>query len=646
MQKSIHQILKDHWGYIQFRPLQEDIINSVLQGNDTLALMPTGGGKSICFQVPAMALEGVCIVISPLIALMKDQVNQLKARGIPASAAVSGMTSREIDATLDNCIHGKEKFLYVSPERLGTEIFRLRLQKMNVCLIAVDEAHCISQWGYDFRPAYLNIAEIRNELPDVSVLALTATATHEVQEDIMRRLNFHKQNIFKKSFERKNLSYSVLEVDDKLTKMASIFSKVPGSGIVYLRSRKRTVEIANYLKSKKISAGYYHAGMASDERDKAQQLWMEGKMRVMAATNAFGMGIDKGDVRSVVHLELPDNIESYYQEAGRAGRDEQKAYAVLLYNNSDRVDMERRVSIGFPEKSQIRNVYNALGNNFQIPEGSGKGMSFDFDLPAFSSSYNFPVRECYNSLRLLELQGLISISESLKMQSRVRLNIRAGELYEFQVKNKELDNFIKALLRTYGGLFDNYVDISEDLLSKRLKITVADVVSYLNRLSKLNVVEYFPASEKPKITFMESRIPPGNLAIDKNLLEARKVKYIQRAKAMLNYAEAKDKCRSLMLLSYFGEESWHRCGVCDYCVKRNKSGVSDLEFESITQEVKEKLNEREHSLEELMSLLSRHSEESNQRVIEWLLDNEYIGFSAGNNLKWINTKNSKAEIEN
>ncbi len=634
MKTLISQVLARHWGYSQFRPLQEEIILSVLEGKDTLALMPTGGGKSLCFQVPALAKDGICLVISPLIALMKDQVEGLRKKGIPATAVVSGMSRNEIDISLDNCIHGKEKFLYLSPERLSSDAFLERLVHMKVNLLAIDEAHCISQWGYDFRPSYLKIADIREHLPGVPVLALTATATPEVQDDICRKLNFRHENLFRKSFERKNLSYVVLREDDKVQRMLKVINNVPGTGVVYVRTRKRTREVSDLLNRNNIKAGYYHGGMPAAERTKIQDQWMSGELRMVVATNAFGMGIDKGNVRSVIHLDLPESLEAYYQEAGRAGRDEQKSYAVLLYNQSDKAEMEQRAVTNFPDLSKIRKVYQGLGNYLNIPVGSGKGISYDFSLVDFCTEYNFSVHETFNCLKVLELQGLIELTENVEIQSRIHFTAHRDELYDFQVKNPLLDNFIKFLLRSYAGLFDDFVFIQETQLARRMGAEPAQVKNHLQLLDKLKILSYLPSSESPRLTFLEHRIESRHMRIDKQNLQDRKERYLVKAKAVINYATERFRCRSQMLLAYFGEETWHRCGVCDYCLGRNKSGVSDLEFEELSRKIETMLRNDKFTLHDLINHLPATKEETSLKVLEWLIDNEKISYFQGNYLCW------------
>jgi ATP-dependent DNA helicase RecQ len=632
--QSIHQVLTRYWGYSTFRSLQQEIIMSVFEGNDTLALMPTGGGKSICFQVPTMAKDGICIVVSPLIALMKDQVENLLKRNIPATAIVSGMSRNEIDIALDNCIYGREKFLYVSPERLSSEVFLERLQKMNVNLLAIDEAHCISQWGYDFRPAYRKIAEIRQVIPHVPVLALTATATRTVEKDIVDKLKLKKPNVFRKSFERKNLSYVVLYEEDKLNRLLKVINGIQGAGIVYARTRKRTQDVAAFLVRNKIKAEFYHAGLNSEARNKVQDNWMKDKTRIVVATNAFGMGIDKSNVRFVVHCDSPESIEAYYQEAGRAGRDEEKSYAVLLFNSNDRTELEHRLEISFPEINKIKNVYQAIGNYLKLPAGAGKGVSFDFDLGVFCNTYNLPVAETFNCLKILELQGLLSASEAIALQSRIHFLYRAEQLYEFQVKNPALDHFIKVILRSYEGIFDDYVNIKESDLANRGAIKKEEVVRLLVKLEGLKVLSYLPANDKPQLTFLEERLEAKNFTIDRENLADRKKRFLERARAFLNYAESHHRCRSQLLVSYFGETDTMRCGICDYCLERNKADVNDLEFGRIQNEVKTHLLKEPATLHKLIEQIHPSNENKTMRVIEWMIDNEQIGYAEGNLLEW------------
>jgi len=630
----IRQILTKFWGYSDFRPLQEDIILSILEGRDTLALMPTGGGKSICFQVPAMAMEGTCVVISPLIALMKDQVSRLRSKGIPAVAVVSGMSRNEIDIALDNCVYGKEKFLYISPERLTSEILRERLPKMNVNLLAVDEAHCISQWGYDFRPSYLQVAEARQLIPNVPVLALTATATPEVKKDIQEKLHFKNEHVFQKSFERKNLSYVVLQEEDKLNRLVSIISKVNGTGIVYARNRKKTKEVAELLLKKKISAAFYHAGLASATRSKVQDDWMKGETRVMVATNAFGMGIDKENVRFVIHLDIPESLEAYYQEAGRGGRDEKRAYAVLLYNNNDRTEIEHRTELNFPEVAEIRKTYQALASYYQLPVGSGKGVSFDFDIAEFCTTYNLRIPVVFSCLRLLELQGLISTTESVDLHARIHFLMDNQKLYDFQVRNQRFDHVIKVILRSLGGVFDDYVNLNENEIAVRAGYSKTELMQQLTMLDKMHVLSYLPAKDAPQLVFTEERLDIRDVHIDRQHLAVRKKRYLARIKAMIDYSTCKTKCRSQMLLSYFGEEISHRCGSCDYCLQRNKMGISELEFSQVESQLHTLLSSKSLALRDIFIHIRTPGEDKTLKVVKWLIDNDKIRYVKGDLLGW------------
>lgn len=633
MSSNIHQLLTRYWGHATFRPLQEDIIRSVLDGKDTLALLPTGGGKSICFQVPGLALEGMCLVISPLIALMKDQVERLQSKELPAHAIISGMSRKEIDAVLEKCAYGKVKFLYVSPERLSSDLFLARLERMKISLIAVDEAHCISQWGYDFRPSYLQIAAIREHLPGVPVLALTATATPEVEKDIQDKLKFNAYCALKKSFERKNLSYVVLHTDDKPARMLKVIKGVGGSGIVYVRNRKRTRELCEYLTRNGISASFYHAGLTMDEREMVQHEWMKGKKQVMVSTNAFGMGIDKSDVRFVLHMDLPESPEAYFQEAGRAGRDEQKAYAVLLYSDSDRAELERRAAIEFPSLPEIKQVYAAIGNYLQLPVGSGKGASFDFDVNAIGQQYDLKSAMILSSVKTLELQGLLAYSDTPGFHSRIHFLVKPDQLYEFQVKNPALDRFVRILLRSYEGLFSDYVQLREKEVAARCSIPVVEAVAHLRKLHQLQVIDYRPATDEPQLTFTEERLDAKDLYIDREHLSERKRRFMERAEAMLRYATDTETCRSLSLLHYFGETAPTRCGVCDSCLERNKSEMSDLEFGQAESKIVGLIGNGTSNIRELIPLLQPISEAKALNVIGWLLEHGKIRYRNADELE-------------
>ena len=623
---STKEILEKYWGFKNFRETQEEIIDSVLQGNDTLALLPTGGGKSICFQVPALVKEGICIVISPLIALMKDQVDNLVNKGIKAVAITSNMHKREIDIALDNCVHGAIKFLYLSPERLETEIVKVRLQKMNVNLIAIDESHCISQWGYDFRPSYLKIEAIRELLPNIPILALTATATTIVVKDIQEKLRFKKTNVFQKSFERKNLSYVVIHEEDKLLRLLKIGNNLKGVGIVYVRNRKKAQDVASYLVSNKIAADFYHAGLDPKIREQKQINWMQNKVRIIVCTNAFGMGIDKPDVRFVVHLDLPDSLEAYFQEAGRAGRDEQKAYAILLYNNGDKLETERIVNTSFPSIEEIKQTYQALANYYQMPTGSGAGVTLNFDIIAFCDTYKLQALTVYNCLKFIEKEGYISTSDNLSQASRIKFEINRDDLYKFQIASPAFDSFIKLLLRSYSGLFENFVKINEFELSKKSNTSREEIIKKIQYLQKYNVLTYAAQSDKAQLTFEKERVDVKNLSISKNNLQVLKQKAIERLEAVINYAESKKKCRNQILLAYFGETDSYNCNQCDICLEENKKTLHVDEFEAISRQVKELLSMHPMTLSKLINALTEGTEDKRIRTIQWLLDNNQLKY--------------------
>lgn len=573
MPSIIHEILKKYWGFSSYRPLQEDIINAALDKKDTLALLPTGGGKSICFQVPAIVNEGTCIVVSPLIALMKDQVANLRSRNIAAVAITSTMRQREIDIALDNCVFGKYKFLYVSPERLQTEMFMARVKKMNVNLLAIDESHCISQWGYDFRPSYLKIAELRKLIPKVPVLALTATATPEVIEDIQDKLEFKERSVFTKSFERKNLVYLVQQEDDKLGRLLRLIQKTGGSGIVYVRSRKRTDSIAKELQARNIVAESYHAGLTSETRDIRQAAWIKGQVQIIVATNAFGMGIDKPDVRWVVHFDLPDTLEAYYQEAGRAGRDEKRAYAIVFYDSNDIEELERKVKLSFPEKEFIRRVYKGLGNYLRLADGAGLNESFAFDLKSFCKRYELNPMETLSALKILSQEGVISLSEAITQPSRIMFLLDKKSFYNLEIKESKASKVLQVLLRSYSGLLDNYVTIDESLIAKRLNITRTAIIKQLTAFSKRKIIDYIPASDQPILTFTTEKMPAKNLIISKENYDWRKERALEKKDKMVDYVMG-DHCRSAFLLEYFGQKDAPKCGVCDYCREQNPDSAT------------------------------------------------------------------------
>ncbi|HEY4650275.1 MAG TPA: ATP-dependent DNA helicase RecQ, partial [Pontibacter sp.] len=609
--QDIHHILKTYWGYEQFRPLQEDIVRSVLAGKDTLALLPTGGGKSICFQVPAMAMEGICLVITPLIALMKDQVEQLKKRGIPAVAIYSGMNRREIDITLDNCVYGNVKFLYLSPERLLTEIFQERVKRMKVNLLAVDEAHCISQWGYDFRPPYLQIAELREVLPKVPVLALTATATEQVRQDIQEKLRFKEQNLFVKSFARANLSYSCLYTEDKVGRLLEILQRMPGQSIVYVRSRRQTAELAKFLQSRQIAAAAYHAGLKFEQRSAAQQAWIDDKVRVIVATNAFGMGIDKPDVRLVVHLDLPESLEAYYQEAGRAGRDEKYSYAVILYGPSDVADLQKKVEEAHPPVAFIRRVYQCLANYYQLAVGSGSMSSFDFELADFARNYKLKPLEVHHAIKRLEGEGYLQLSEGYHAPSRVFFLLNNTALYEFQVMNPEHDALLRLILRMYGGeAFTNFVKISERKLAEYLKKSEQDVRRKLEYLHKLQVIVYEPQHDAPQLIFTKPRLDALNLPLNHKKLEELRAKAVEQASEMGKYVENSNRCRTQLLLAYFSEITDNSCRICDFCLAQRKKEREEQELQALRSKLLQLLQQQVLAPKEIVQKFTVKESES------------------------------------
>lgn len=583
---TIHEILLKHWGYTSFRPLQEDIINSVMNGRDTLALLPTGGGKSICFQIPALAMDGICLVITPLIALMKDQVEGLLKKGIKASAIYSGMNTHEIEITISNCINGGTKFLYLSPERLESEKFLGNILFIKVNLIAVDEAHCISQWGYDFRPPYLRVAAIRQLLPGVPVLALTATAIPRVVEDIQLKLLFAKTNVFSTSFERTNLAYLVYHEEDKYNRLLRIAQRVAGTGIVYVRNRRKTKEIADFLHKNQISADYYHAGLDPKSRSQKQESWKSGKCRIIVATNAFGMGIDKPDVRFVVHLDLPDSIEAYFQEAGRGGRDGKKAYAVMLTEKADEIDALHNLDLAFPDLDFIRKLYQALGNHFNLATGSGRDQSFDFDLNVFSNTFKMKPISVFNALKVLEREGYIALSDAMDNPPKLHILARQDDLYRYQVEHAEGDILLKAILRSYGGIFNDFVTISETEIVRRTGQDLALVIKLLVQMDNDGLLVYIPQKTLPQIIYVRERLAPSNLYFTAANYYNRKADAETRLKAVISYVKEKTVCRNQSLLSYFGDESPSMCGICDVCILRNKAGLNDLEFSRVKELIK------------------------------------------------------------
>ena len=633
--ETYRKILVKYWGFTSFKPLQEEIIKSVVAGKDTLCLMPTGGGKSLTFQVPALASDGICLVITPLIALMKEQVSRLNSMDIKSIAIHSGMSAEEIEIALENCIYGNYKFLYVSPERISTTMFQYKVARFNLSLVAIDEAHCISQWGYDFRPSYLKIASLRDHIPrNVPFLALTATATANVTDDIMKKLAFREQNVLRTSFERKNISYLVRKVEDKGIYLVKTLHKADGSGIVYVRSRKRCREVAELLINEGISADYYHAGLPDEIRDKKQLSWTSGETRVIVATNAFGMGIDKAEVRFVIHWDLPDSIENYFQESGRAGRDDKPAFAVLLYSPSDTARLKDSLRKKFPPVEKIKDIYEALCNYLQVPQGSGKNNVFDFNFYDFISKYRLPATETFNSLQFLQREGYVEFTEEINNPSRVHFIVSRDDLYKFQVANESFDSFIKLLLRSYTGMFSDFVPVNEETLSRKSAATRDTIYQYLVKLSSYNIIRYIPGKKSALVIFTEERLVRKALFISPENYSQVKEKYEVRLNSMIDYFESENRCRSVTLLDYFGEES-DRCGICDVCRKRNELDLSKYEFDLILEEIKKVLAEKPVDAEELVRLIAYPGDKS-VKVIRWLLDHNKISKDDDLKLSWRN----------
>ena len=625
-----HKILKRYWGYDHFRPLQEDIIHSVSEGKDTLGLMPTGGGKSLTFQVPVMAMEGLCLVVTPLIALMKDQVDNLRDRGIKALAVYSGMTRQEIITTLENAVFGDFKFLYVSPERLATQLFLSKLRAMNVCLLVVDESHCISQWGYDFRPSYLRISDIRQYIPEVPVLALTATATPDVIDDIQERLHFREKNIFRKSFERKNLAYIVRNTEGKQEELTRILEKIKGSTIIYVRSRQRTKEISDILVQNGFSSDFYHAGLNSTDKTRKQNAWKNNEIRIIVCTNAFGMGIDKPDVRLVIHTDLPNSIEEYFQEAGRAGRDGEKAHAVILYEKNDGAKLKKRIRDEFPDREFIYHVYDSLAYFFQIAEGYGIGMIYDFNIQQFCKTYKLPLLPTHNALKILDLSGYIEYTDEVDNRSRLMFTVYRDDLYHYDF-DREYEQLINTILRLYTGLFTNYASVNEAEIAQRLDTSRTAVYEMLKALDKRNIIDFIPHKKTPLIAYTQPRIDKKYLNIPRLVNEDRKLRFEKRIEAISHYAEQTEVCRSRILLSYFGEKNISECGQCDVCLSKKKEGLTGDLFKEIALHIENlfKDDNKVLSIDFITKSLSGHRPEDIVNTIRFLVDREGFELKSG-----------------
>ncbi|MFN8278165.1 MAG: ATP-dependent DNA helicase RecQ [Chitinophagales bacterium] len=627
------QILQQYWKHAAFRPMQETIINTVAEGHDTLVLLPTGGGKSICFQVPALMRGGLCLVVSPLIALMNDQVRQLTARGIKAVAIHTGMPASIIDTTLDNAVYGKMQFLYVSPERLASADFKARVTRMPVKLIAVDEAHCISQWGYDFRPAYLNIHQLRELLPDVPVVALTATATPKVVADIQEKLTFNNGKVFTQSFVRKNLSYVVRMTENKSDQLLDILKKVPGSSIVYVRNRKATKEIATLLSKHRISSGFYHAGLDTAVRQKTQADWISGNLRVMVCTNAFGMGIDKPDVRTVIHLEPPDSLEAYFQEAGRAGRDQQRAYAIQLAHPGDIAQLKDKMETEYPSFTEIRTIYNQIGEFLHVAYHEGEGKTFDFDISDFSKRYAVGPVKVLHALRLLETQQLLFANEGVLQRPLLKVACSRETLYKFQVENRRYDPLIKSILRALGGVFDHYIAFDERQLAQKTGLSVEALQTQLQYLTDIDILHYQPRKDQPQVLWLNQRIPLADLQLDKPFLESRLSDYSTRLLAVIEYLQNQQQCRSSQLVHYFGEKAANACGVCDVCLSRKKQVLTQEQMETLSELISDVLRQNPQTTAALALHLNLPVKDVEEVVI-WLLDAGIIQRDMNGKLRW------------
>ena len=622
MSVRTRSVLKQYWGYSSFRPLQEEIVDAVVAGQDTLALLPTGGGKSICFQVPAMAMEGVCVVVTPLIALMKDQVAHLKAKGIAAAAIYSGMHPDQVELAYNQAVFGRLKFLYVSPERLQTDLFVEAVKRMKVNLLAVDESHCISQWGYDFRPPYLKIAEIRPYLPKTPVLALTATATAKVVDDIQFRLGFKKKNVFQSSFERKNVTYNVYREADKYGVLQrKLVALREGSAIVYVRNRKKTQAVAEWLNAVGVSATFYHAGLDAKMRDERQDLWMKGKVKTMVATNAFGMGIDKPDVRLVVHIDLPDSLEAYFQEAGRAGRDLKPSEAILLVADEDVRKLQDQLKQSYPELERIKLIYRALGNYLQVPVGAGQGARFPFVMSDFARIYNFGVMEVFSTLRILEKEGIIALSERFEEPSKIWIRAPREDLYRLQVAYPQFDTLVKYMLRNLPGVLSDFVRFNEEMAASKTDMTVDQVVASLKKLEAYHYLTYIPRCDKPQLQLVTELLDTKHFTLSKENYEDRKRDAAERIKAVVEFVRNDQECRSIQLLRYFNEEMEQPCGRCDVCVNHSSGQLGEKEYEQISHHLMEMLHDGPMTVYGAATSCQGHDEEEVVETIRWMIDN-------------------------
>ena len=626
---NIHEILAKYWGYGQFRPLQQEIIEAVLAKNDVLALLPTSAGKSICFQVPALATEGICLVVTPLIALMKNQVENLRKRGIKAEAIFSGMHKQEIDTLLDNCIYGNIKFLYVSPERLSNTLFIERAKQMNINLLAIDEAHCISQWGYDFRPPYLKIAEFKNQVNPVTTIALTASATKEVALDIIDKLALNQTSQFRLSFARKNISYSVLNTEDKDKKLLEIVSKIKGTKIIYVRSRKRAKSTSDWLNGKGFNSDFYHAGLNLDQRNQKQDLWIKGTTEIIVATNAFGIGIDKSNVRLVIHLDLPESLEAYYQEAGRAGRDELKAYAVILYNEIDGQNLIQKIEESYPAIEYLRRVYQMLANYYHLAVGTAEGETFAFNTSDFQQNFQLKPTELANALKLLETEGFILMNDAYRNASKIQILISNNELYNFRIKNEKMDSFLKLILRMYGGdLFTDFQQISETEIAKKYLLPLPEIFKILDLLHSQKIINYLKMSSLPTVTFLTYRYDSKILPIKEKEILLRKNRDLNKANSMIHFAENTTICRSKMILEYFNETAILDCGICDYCINKKRALVSNSsEIILYQSQILVLLLDNPMSIQSITRTLFPKNEKYFIEAIEVLLENNKIKYN-------------------